>query len=109
MVHTAEFTKGEWKLVQASSGALTVASGNKNIAVTSEAKTVADAIEVLANAQLIVAAPECYEQLIEADRVICELCKRLNPQHATMDDGQGCEWCHDREPRLNAIAKAKGV
>lgn len=64
--------------------------------------------EQKANAQLISAAPECYEELKEADRVICELCKRLNPQHATADYGKGCDWCQDRDSRLKALTKAKG-
>ena len=46
---------------------------------------------------------ELYEELLEADAVICELCIRLNPQHAN------CEWCDDREPRLKLIAKIEGV
>ena len=50
---------------------------------------------------------ELLEELIEADRVICVLCKRLNPQHVTMDHGEGCNWCEDRDSRLKVIAAAK--
>ena len=66
-------------------------------------------IEAEANAQLIAAAPDSYKELKEADATICELCKRLNPHHATADHGKGCEWCQDRESRLKALAKAEGV
>lgn len=58
--------------------------------------------ELLANAKLITASPELYEELVEADEVICELCKRLNPQH------KDCTECQDRESRLKVIAKVKG-
>lgn len=61
-----------------------------------------------ANAQLIISAPDLYEELIEADEVICELCKRLNPQHAPREGYEGCNSCQDRESRLQALAKAKG-
>ena len=64
--------------------------------------------EAEANARLIAAAPRCYEELKVADQVICELCKRLNPQHVTMDNGRGCNRCKDRDDRLDAIAKAEG-
>ena len=57
------------------------------------------------NAHLIAAAPDLYEELVVADKVICELCKRLNPQHVTADYGKGCEWCQERESRLKALAK----
>ena len=63
----------------------------------------------VANAQLIASAPNCYKELKEADALICELCKRLNPQHATADYyGKGCEWCNERDSRLKALAKAEG-
>jgi hypothetical protein len=31
------------------------------------------------------------------DTLICPMCYRLNPQHATMDNGKGCHSCKDRE------------
>lgn len=49
---------------------------------------------------------EMHEALKEADAVICELCKRLNPQHVSQDYGKGCNWCQDREVRLKTLAKA---
>jgi hypothetical protein len=58
--------------------------------------------QALANAHLISAAPDCYEQLKEADAVICDLCKCLNPQHVN------CTSCEERKIRLKAIAKAEG-
>ena len=36
------------------------------------------------------------------DEVICPLCYRLNPQHATQDNGKGCHWCQDKEDWLRA-------
>lgn len=60
-----------------------------------------------ANVYLIKAAPALKEALEEADKVICKLCKRLNPQHVSMDYGQGCSWCKDRDVRLKALAQAR--
>lgn len=54
------------------------------------------------------AAPDCHRELVEADKVICQLCKRLNPQHAQSSYYDGCVWCQDRENRLKALAKAEG-
>jgi len=31
------------------------------------------------------------------EEVICPMCYRLNPQHATADRGEGCHWCKDKE------------
>jgi len=31
------------------------------------------------------------------DEIICPMCYRLNPQHATMDNGEGCHWCQEKE------------
>ena len=44
---------------------------------------------------------DMYEALKEADGVICELCKQLNPQH------KNCFICADRESRLIALEKAE--
>ena len=44
-----------------------------------------------------------YEALKDADETICELCKRLNPQHATADYGEGCKSCADGDIRLEAL------
>ena len=35
------------------------------------------------------------EQLFE--EMICPMCYRLNPQHASMDNGEGCHTCEDKE------------
>lgn len=51
---------------------------------------------------------ELYEALKEADEIICELCKRLNPQHVSTDYGKGCDWCQDRDTRLKLLAKVGG-
>lgn len=31
------------------------------------------------------------------EEIICPMCYRLNPQHATMDYGKGCHYCQERE------------
>ena len=98
------YTKGEWKIAE-------LHGGERNILAVDEAGY---PIEIICrdvrhyNMNLIKASPDMYEALKEADIVICEMCKRLNPQHATADYGKGCKWCEDREPRLNALAKAEG-
>lgn len=51
---------------------------------------------------LMEAADNLYWQLLEADQVICNLCKRLNPQHVN------CASCGDRDERLRALANARG-
>lgn len=58
--------------------------------------------ETQANAHLIAAAPDLYEELLDADQAICGLCKLLNPQH------ENCTSCEDRNSRLKALAKAEG-
>ena len=88
------YTKGEWQKWSSPSGGH-IWCGDKHIADT-------DGEDAIANAHLIASAPDCYEGLVEADRIICELCKRLNPQH------EGCVWCEDRVERLKAIVKAEG-
>ncbi len=41
---------------------------------------------------------ECQARMVELwDDVICPMCYRLNPQHATMDNGEGCHSCQERE------------
>jgi predicted RNase H-like nuclease (RuvC/YqgF family) len=42
-----------------------------------------------------------YSALKDSDRIICELCKRLNPQYVN------CTTCEEREARLRILAKAK--
>ena len=37
---------------------------------------------------------EIYEE------IICPMCYRLNPQHATMDNGQGCKTCGEKQKYL---------
>lgn len=59
-------------------------------------------------ANLISAAPDLYHSLKAADQVICNLCKKLNPQHKSQDNGKGCFSCFEREEILHAIHKAEG-
>ena len=47
---------------------------------------------------------DAFAELKEADRVICELCYKVNPQHATADNGKGCKSCEDRERRLFVLS-----
>lgn len=39
------------------------------------------------------------------DEVVCPLCYRLNPHHATENNGRGCNWCQDKEDWLRAAAE----
>ena len=68
------------------------------------------------NTHLIAAAPDnCHAneksiiQMEKDDKVICDLCKQINPQHSD------CDWCSNREQRLltikenkEALAKSEG-
>ena len=56
-----------------------------------------------ANAQLMAAAPEMLKCLIDADKLICDLCVRLNPHH------KECNFCDEREYRIKIIEKATGL
>ncbi len=53
------------------------------------------------------ACDDMYEELKKADVVICQLCKRLNPQHAQTLYHDSCESCEEREVRLKALAKVE--
>ena len=64
--------------------------------------------ECEANAHLIASAPDLHKGLEGALDEICVLCKRLNPQHASMDDYAGCTSCEDMEQRRLALSKAEG-
>jgi len=88
-----EYTK--WRVTKAM-------SGNWLVFPKSSGGCVARSISSEANAHLIAAAPDLYEELVEADEIICQLCKRLNPQH------ENCTSCEDRETRLKAILKVEG-
>ena len=41
------------------------------------------------------------------EEIICPMCYRLNPQHATMDNGKGCHYCQERED-WQALKESKG-
>jgi len=98
-------TKGEWK-VKKFLGIYHIASETDE-PIDSHIAIVLGRREEEANANLIAAAPDMYEALEEADREICELCKRLNPQHATADNGKGCNYCQGRETRYQALKRGK--
>lgn len=107
----AEYTKGEWKVQRYEKHKLYVISDYEQVAKILPTETkgiIATAEHQEANANLISAAPDMYKELLEADEVICHLCKIVNPQHATADYGKGCEWCEERGYRLKALAKAEG-
>jgi len=97
------YTKGEWKAEIGYTNIWITAnvypSGKKHSTVA-EIPTSNDNAE--ANAHLIAASPDMYEELLWADEAICSLCKEINPQHAT------CTKCDEHESRLKALAKAKG-
>jgi hypothetical protein len=99
------YTKGEWSVFDWHTR-IEVLCGGRVVASLDESDFTLNEDE--ANAHLIAAAPELYKELVEADRVICELCYIVNPQHATADYGVGCKSCEDRDRRLVAIGKAEG-
>ena len=40
------------------------------------------------------------------DEIICPMCYRLNPQHATMDNGKGCHTCEEKECWCKNLSKS---
>jgi hypothetical protein len=44
-------------------------------------------------------ADQHYRQKIRElwDDVVCPLCYRLNPHHASENKGKGCNWCGDKK------------
>lgn len=96
-----KYTKGEWKRsIAPPVGAYDIATYSEGLSTT--IARVHPHPEGLANANLIASAPELYEELKQTDRVVCHLCKQLNPQH------KDCTTCADREVRLQILAKAEG-
>ncbi len=83
-----------------------ITSGRLMLAQTRPSDDEATKEEVQEMANKMAAAPELLKELLDADELICELCKRLNPQHISSDYGKGCNWCEEREDRLQALGKA---
>ena len=50
-----------------------------------------DQIEALIEQAKRETAEELYED------IICPMCYSLNPQHASMNYGEGCHYCQERE------------
>ena len=101
------YTKGEWRVIHNGDfypwqEAYLIQVNNMVVATIPVLGNMWTRVEVKANAHLIAAAPDMYEELVEANAVICHLCKRVNAQHGN------CTSCEDRESRLKAIAKAEG-
>lgn len=110
-----QYTKGEWK------ADFTRITGHCGISIDSPEHQVANVYlnqinsdwpdslnrheneEARANAHLIAAAKELYETGQQLLEVMCELCIRLNPQHAN------CQSCDEIEEYRKAFAKAEGV
>lgn len=90
-----EYTKGEWELEIQDEDNATIRLKNGEIEVFGD--------NTKANAHLISASPDLYEELKDALQEICRLCVRLNPQH------ENCTSCEDMEQRRKAIAKADGT
>lgn len=104
----AEFTKGEWKIKRR-----ILADGDLSIQIITDTGNQYGVIATVginkqANADLIASAPVLYEALKEADVVICQLCKRLNPQHTSSPYHERCKWCGERDSRLKALSLADG-
>lgn len=59
--------------------------------------------DVQPNAQELIMAAEtagqAYRNVARTlfEKVVCPMCYRLNPQHATMDGGKGCHDCQEKE------------
>lgn len=56
---------------------------------------------------------ECEAKLAETaralfDEIICPMCYRLNPQHASMDYGKGCHSCQEKENWCGSLPDAGG-
>ncbi|HUW46160.1 MAG TPA: hypothetical protein VMW50_10255 [Dehalococcoidia bacterium] len=91
-----KYTEGEWKVIRGAAFVKEkhIFAGKEHIAtVFGENNT--------ANANLMAASKDLYDELVEADETICQLCKRLNPQH------ENCTSCGERENRRKAIAKTE--
>jgi len=86
-------TKGNWKLIDMTSAAMGV-----NIIAGKD--SFIGNIKTLSDAKLIITSPKLLKALIDNDIIICDLCKRLNPQH------KNCTICDDRQDRLNLIFEA---
>lgn len=53
--------------------------------------------------QILLPAQESDTARILFDKFICPMCYRLNPQHATENQGKGCHTCVDREHWVNGV------
>jgi hypothetical protein len=64
-----------------------------------------------ANAEFITRVCNSHEELLKAlknaDEIICSLCYKVNPQHASQDYGVGCKSCQERDVRLAIIKQAE--
>ena len=93
-----EHTKGNWERHNRLYGTMVtehIWCGDKHIADF-------DGENATANAKLCVVAPALYDDLQETTDVICDLCRRLNPQH------KHCNSCEDQERWRKSLAKAEG-
>ncbi len=61
----------------------------------------------LKSSKLAAYLEEQKREMVKAlfDDVICPMCYRLNPQHATMDNGVGCHWCSKKAYYLEQEAE----
>lgn len=83
--------KGKWNLTgKDANGAVNVFTDKEYIATVRHEY----------DAHLIASAPELYKTGLQLLKVMCELCRRLNPQHET------CQSCFEIEQYRKAFAKA---
>jgi len=104
----SQYTKGEWevqKMFPESYSYMIQDNSGKQICgiwLGNTASREIPKIEHKANAHLIAAAPNMYETGLQLLDVMCELCRRLNPQHRI------CQSCEEIEEYRKAFAKAEG-
>lgn len=90
---TTKHTPGEWEAIES-----LVRSTSTHVEIAHCKYGTRE--ETHAHARLIAAGPELLEELKDALRHICYLCKRLNPQH------ENCTSCDDMGIRRQILAKA---
>ena len=99
-----ECTQGDWEITTPDNERFYITTLKANHEPTVIARLMEGTQgEKQANADIMAASKDLYSELVGADDTICNLCKRLNPQH------EDCTSCQDREARLKAIRKAAGT
>jgi len=99
-----ECTSGDWEAETADNEVFHVITSNPNRLPTVIARLMEGSEdEKRANADLMSASKDLYDELAVADDIICALCKKVTVGH------EDCTSCQGREARLKAIRKAAGT